>query len=268
MRSPRVSVVVCTYNRAGLVSEAITSVLRQTFSDFELIIIDDGSTDDTENAVRRAGDALRVKYLRVAHSAHLSRLRNAGIARSRGALIAFLDSDDLWCEDKLAVQIRYLDSHSEAGFTVSGYEVFNSAGVQRTKLYCEDNTRDDVTVRCIFDRLIRGEVTLCSSSIVFRRTLIERTGPLNESLRTGDYEFYTRLAWESPAMIIHLPLVRVRQHEGNASAGVFSAAGLEEAIFAVERFHSLGAIGSDVRSRCLAKYTQELAEMRGEMVSN
>ena len=267
MRSPRVSIVVCTYNRAELLREAVTSLLAQTFSDFELLIVDDGSTDDTEDAVRRVGDA-RIEYVQVPHSACLSRLRNAGMARSRGSLIAFLDSDDLWREDKLAVQIRYLDSHAEAGFTVSGYEIFDSTGVQRTKLYREYNAAGEVTVRSIFDRLIQGEVTLCSSSIVFRRTLLEHTGSLNELLRTGDYEFYTRLAWESSATIVHLPLVSVRKHADNASAGAFSEAGLEEAIFAVERFHSLGAIGDSVRNRCVAKYRRELAEMRGEAVSS
>ncbi len=261
------SIVVCTYNRAELLRDALASVLGQTFSDFQLLIVDDGSTDDTEGLARRAGDA-RIEYVQLSHSARLSSLRNTGIAHSSGPLIAFLDSDDLWREDKLAVQIQYLDSHPEAGFTVSGYEIFDSAGVQRTKLYREYNAGGEITVCSIFDRLIRGEVTLCSSSIVFRRTLLQRTGPLNESLRTGDYEFYTRLAWESPAAIVHSPLVRVRKHAGNASAGAFSAAGLEEAVFAVERFHLLGAIGSDVRNRCVAKYHGELAEMRGQVVSS
>jgi glycosyltransferase involved in cell wall biosynthesis len=264
---PTVSIIICTYNRAELLRQAIASVLRQTFSDFELSVVDDGSTDETEAAVRQFGD-VRIEYLRLPHSARLSRLRNAGMERSRAPLIAFLDSDDLWREDKLAFQVGVLNERPEAGFIVSGYDIFNSAGLERTKLYLETKSGGEVTVRSIFDTLIRGELTLCSSSIVFRSKLLGRTGSLNESLQTGDYEFYTRLAWESPAAIIHLPLVAVRKHEGNASASEFSAAGLEEAIYAVERFYSLGTIANEVRDRCLGKYRSELAAMRQEMVSN
>lgn len=238
--------------------EAMASVLAQRFRDLELLIIDDGSEDNTEDVVRGFADS-RVNSVRLAHSGRLSRVRNAGIARARAELIAFLDSDDLWRGDKLDVQVRAMEERPEAGFCISGYDIFDDAGVRRVKLYPEYGNAGSATTCRIFDRLIRGEVTLCSSSIVVRREMVERVGGLNEELRTGDYEFYTRLAWESPAVIVHEALARVRKHAGNASEAEFSAAGLEEAIFAVERFYALGAIGGDVRDACLTKYRRELA---------
>ena len=87
--------------------------------------------------------------------------------------------------------------------------------------------------------------------------MLDGTGLLNEQLRTGDYEFYTRLAWQAHAGFVHEPLVTVRKHEGNSSLAL-DAEGLEEAIFAVRRFYSLGLIGRDIYEDRMAKYQPEL----------
>jgi glycosyltransferase involved in cell wall biosynthesis len=256
MESPQVSIVVPTHNRAELLREAVASVLNQTFQDFELLVVDDGSTDHTREVISgfRSRQLTHVAWDRCGN---LSMLRNAGIRQSSGQWIAFLDSDDLWRRDKLALQAELFRSEPGAGFVVSGYDIFSAAGAERTKLYGQERGS---SVRSIFDDLIRGRITLCSSSVLIRRTLIDQAGPLNETLRTGDYEFFTRLAWHALAAIVHQPLVRVRKHEGNSSR-VWNAEGLVEAIYAVRRFYSLGIIGQDIRDDRLAKYEPELASI-------
>src|SRR5262249_46687018 len=142
-------------------------------------------------------------------------------------------------------------------FSVSGYEVFSSSGIERTKLYGQEG---GVSVRSIFDDLIRGKITLCSSSILIRRELLGQAGDLSEALRTGDYEFYTRLAWHAKAGIVHMPLVSVRKHEGNSSREL-DAEGLLEAIAAVVRFYRLGVIDREIRNERLLKYRYELSRI-------
>lgn len=105
--SPRVSVVIPTYNRAQFIASAIESVLTQTFGDFELIVVDDGSTDRTSEIVTSISDP-RLVFVRQ-DNAGRSTARNRALALAKGAYIAFLDSDDLYLPGKLALQIQYMD---------------------------------------------------------------------------------------------------------------------------------------------------------------
>ncbi len=99
---PLVSICIPTYNRAALVQEAVASVLAQTWREFELIVVDDGSTDDTTEAL--AAYASRIRLIRRESRGGVSAARNTGIAAARGEWLAFLDSDDLWRPEKLARQ--------------------------------------------------------------------------------------------------------------------------------------------------------------------
>lgn len=105
-----VSVVIPTYNRARSVVGALDSVLAQTYREFEVLIVDDGSTDETAARVAPRADGRRVRYLRRPH-AGVSAARNAGVAAARGDLVAFLDSDDVWKSDKLEHEVAFLARH-------------------------------------------------------------------------------------------------------------------------------------------------------------
>ena len=107
---PTVTVIIPTYNRWPRVGQAVASVLEQRYRDFELIIVDDGSTDRTATELARFGGQLH--YIFQARSG-VSAARNLGVRRSRGRLIAFLDSDDLWRPDKLQVQVAFMEQHPE-----------------------------------------------------------------------------------------------------------------------------------------------------------
>jgi len=111
MRDPSVSVIIPTFNRREFVLEAVRSVLEQTFEPLELIVVDDGSTDGTADALRGLGD----RRLRVIEQKNrgVSAARNAGVAVSRAPLVAFLDSDDLWLPQKLQVQTAYMDANPD-----------------------------------------------------------------------------------------------------------------------------------------------------------
>src|SRR5262245_16845767 len=102
---PEVSVIIPSYNSARYLTDAVSSVLGQTFLDFEVLIIDDGSTDDTAAVISRYGE--RVGYIRQLN-AGVAAARNRGIKESRGRYVAFLDADDTWHQDKLETQVRAL----------------------------------------------------------------------------------------------------------------------------------------------------------------
>jgi glycosyltransferase involved in cell wall biosynthesis len=120
-RNPKVSVVIPTYNRAHLISRAIQSVLNQTYQDFEIIIVDDGSKDNTEEVVKNLNDN-RIRYIRHNTNKGASAARNTGIKASKGEYIAFQDSDDKWFPDKLEQQVKAFDKvPSKVGVVYSGF---------------------------------------------------------------------------------------------------------------------------------------------------
>lgn len=127
--NPKVSVVIPTYNRAHLVGRAIGSVLDQTYQDFELIIVDDGSTDNTEEVVKRFDDK-RIKYIKHAKNKGGSAARNTGIKEAKGEYVAFLDSDDEWLPEKLKAEINILENGKKFIICSTGYNFID----QRNKI--------------------------------------------------------------------------------------------------------------------------------------
>lgn len=125
-QSPSVSVIINTYNRASLIGRAIESVLAQTYTDFELIIVDDGSTDNTCDVVATYQDP-RIIYEWV-ENGERSRARNIGINLSRGKYVAFLDSDDWYLPNKLLLQVAALESSPEAGLVLGGWMIVDEVG--------------------------------------------------------------------------------------------------------------------------------------------
>lgn len=122
MSTPLVSAIIPTYNRAALLREAVESVLAQTYSNIEIVVIDAGSVDDTEEVMRSYGD--RVRYSRRAN-ANVNAARNVGIKQARGAYLAFLDNDDLWAPYKIELQVRLMEHFSDLGFVFSNFQIFH-----------------------------------------------------------------------------------------------------------------------------------------------
>lgn len=123
---PTVSVIIPTYNRSGYLAQALRSVVNQSFQDWEAIVVDDGSTDSTADMVSSFDDT-RIRYLHQPNTGR-SRARNLGITQAYGRYIAFLDDDDLYMPDKLAIETEYLDMHPRIGLVSGGAIVINESG--------------------------------------------------------------------------------------------------------------------------------------------
>src|SRR5262245_9759520 len=118
-RFPKISILMPTYNRATLIGETIESILNQTYQDWELIIVDDGSDDDTEQLVSQFKDQ-RIQFYKAGRIAINGKIKNIGIEKANGELIALIDSDDLWAETKLEKQVAALQEYPDAGFSLTG----------------------------------------------------------------------------------------------------------------------------------------------------
>ncbi|MEO6539624.1 MAG: glycosyltransferase family A protein, partial [Ferruginibacter sp.] len=116
---PKVSIIMPTWNRAAFIMESVESVISQTYKNWELIIVDDGSDDNTAELIAQVKDS-RVKFYKAGKIGIGIRLKNIGIERSDGELIAFLDSDDLWPPTKLEKQVAVFDEYPDAGFSLTG----------------------------------------------------------------------------------------------------------------------------------------------------
>ncbi len=127
MNIPKVSVILPNYNRERYIGEAIESVLNQTYRNLELIVLDDGSTDNSLEVVSSYKDN-RLKLIRLHHIGFPGIVRNRGIEVSKGEFIGFIDSDDVWDKEKLEVQVNLLESDPEVGLVHTDYRTINEKG--------------------------------------------------------------------------------------------------------------------------------------------
>ncbi len=194
----QVSVVIPTYNRAQYVTKAIESVLAQTYTDYEIIIVDDGSTDDTPVVLRAYADRIRVVHQ---ENAGPSAARNAGIQAARGRWVAFLDSDDEWRPGKLAVQMADLTRHPEwcAHFTNVLFVVPDRAPVSLFDIrgFVPPSAAENVLERPLVG-VLDDEIVILSAFIARRETLLE-AGPFDPRLHVAeDRDLLMRVALGGP----------------------------------------------------------------------
>jgi glycosyltransferase involved in cell wall biosynthesis len=187
---PLVSVVVPTYNRAHLLRRAIKSVLAQTFSDFELIIVDDGSTDETNEAVEEFDDP-RIRFIRQPVRGGANRARNRGIEASRGEWVAFLDSDDEWLPRRLEAQVKRLQQDDPMGATV-GYCLI----VKHNDLTQETRpSRKSVHEGDVFDDLLLDRMPKATSAYMVKRSALLEVDGFDETMPSRqDIDLWLRLA--------------------------------------------------------------------------
>lgn len=197
-RQPTVSVVIPTFNRARLIGAAIDSVLDQDFADVELIVVDDGSTDDTFRLISAYGDRLR--SIRQENRG-VSAARNAGIRSAGGNLIALLDSDDEWLPGKLAAQVAFFEDHPEA-LICQTEEIWIRNGKR-----VNPGNRHRKQAGMIFER----SLALClvsPSAVMMRKSLLDEVGLFDERLPAcEDYDLWLRIAWKYPIHLIDRPLI-------------------------------------------------------------
>lgn len=209
-----VSIILPTFNRGHIIKESIDSILRQTYTNFELLVIDDGSDDDTAAVVRQIPDE-RIHYFALPHSGYISRIRNYGIRQSKGLLIAMMDSDDRWMDNKLEQQIDLLTANPAAGFSITGATDFRGDQVVSENIY-PDRTGADCT--SVFREMVENRFIFYTPTLLFHRACLEKAGWHDESMQwCADFQFSIRLAYYYPAAIIYDPMMWRRLHNSNRS---------------------------------------------------
>jgi glycosyltransferase involved in cell wall biosynthesis len=211
--SPRVSVVIPTYNRADKVRKGVESVLAQSFTDLEVIVVDDGSSDETGQTLKHAfGDCIRYYFQT---NQGVSVARNKGIEEARGEWIAFLDSDDLWEKEKLEWQFKALERFGpQCGACYTDVRFFNHSETRTMFQLAEENYRHEDAMGVNTDvlrLLVRpggAGMVVCLSSFLARRDAMRKTGGFDPSLLySQDSEFMFRLAMLTGFCYVNRPLV-------------------------------------------------------------
>jgi len=212
--APTVSVIIPAYNVSSFIAEALDSVFSQTFQDFEVIVVDDGSPDREE--LRRV---LRAYFDRIVHleqeNKGLSAARNAAVRASRGRYVALLDADDVWEINYLAVQVSYLRDHPEIDVVYPDAVIFGE-GLDVGRAYSElFPTRREVS----FESLLNREAYVFIS-VTGKREVFVNAGLFDEDLRAcEDIDLWLRLAWAGARIATHgQRLVRYRRHKTSLSA--------------------------------------------------
>jgi glycosyltransferase involved in cell wall biosynthesis len=222
-----VSVIIPTFNSAGYLVQAIQSVLAQTYQEFEIIVVDDASTDHTEEALRPFAN--RICYVRQERGGP-SVARNRGILQARGELIAFLDADDLWRPTKLARQVEYLNHHPEVCLVYTDFTRGPQPGSNNESRLQVFKPRDSAHA---FHGLLE-ENFIATPTVMVRRSALARSGLFDPKLRgSEDIDLWLRLASGGEGErersgeremgifgFIDEVLVDVRQHEANTSRSV------------------------------------------------
>jgi glycosyltransferase involved in cell wall biosynthesis len=221
---PQVSVIIPTFNCAALVKEAIESALAQTYRDFEVIVVDDGSDDDTTSVVAQFGSDIH--YLRQTNQG-ASAARNQGIAMSRGKYIAFLDADDVWKPNKLAEQIPVLERDSSIGLVYSDWAITSENGETKASQLKDLKPASGY----VFDGLVQCGFILTSGTVV-RRSCLEDVGHFDKTLSIAqDYDLWLRICYRWKIELVNKVLVTKRDRNGNLSSNLVKTATERIALF-------------------------------------
>lgn len=211
MSEPTVSVVIPAYNAAWCVRRAIDSVLAQDYRDYELIVVNDGSTDDTAAVLTGYGDAIRVVHQA---NAGLSSARNAGIGAARGEFVAFLDADDWWLPNKLTRQVALMRQRPELGFSSTAARVEDPDG-KLVNIWACARWQGSFLAHLFGSN---ADVAGSGSAVIARRTLFDQTGGFDETLRSlEDIDMWMRLAAVSDYACLEEPLAVILRRPDSMS---------------------------------------------------
>jgi glycosyltransferase involved in cell wall biosynthesis len=212
----KVSIIIPTYNRGWIIKEAIESVLAQDFIDFELIVVDDGSTDNTSEILHSYREDITVFQQ---NNKGVSAARNRGLSEASGRFIAFLDSDDLWLPKKLSRQVDYFNLNPDAMIC------------QTEEIWIRNNMRVNPKKRHkkLSGMIFEPSLDLClvsPSAVMIRRSLFEEVGGFDETLPAcEDYDLWLRISCRYPVFLIDTPLIIKR---GGHSDQLSASSGLDK----------------------------------------
>ncbi len=238
MSKPLVSVIIPTFNRGYCLEESIRSVLEQSFIDFELVVVDDGSTDNTSELVRRFP---AVKLIRLEEKNRgVSFARNRGVVEAQGDWVGFLDSDDLWEQGKLATQVKWIERHPDLQMVYTD-EIWIRNGVRVNPMNKHRKYSGDIFRYCL---------PLCivsPSSVLLRAKVLSEVGGFDESMQVcEDYDLWLRIAKRHPFHFIEEKLIVKRGgHEDQLSRKYW---GMDRwRVYALEKLLKENRLGEEQR---------------------
>lgn len=264
---PRVSVVVPTYNRKALLLESIASVQAQTFTDLEILVCDDGSADDSGEAVvmLAAADA-RIRFLPGAHCGCPGAVRNRGMRAARGEWIAFQDSDDLWLPDKLERQLALAAREPEARFIYSYAAALHRDGTRTRMTPFRVPRAGRVFETFLFYSIIATPTVLVDRGLAFAAGLFDEEMALTVA---EDYEFFLRLAARVPFHFIPEELVLCRLQPDSVSRDTLGGLDQVERVLeaTIRRFNVPAPLAARALSKIdVRRYKQHLLKGQGRDV--
>lgn len=193
---PMVSIVIPTYNTGEYIQYTLESVFKQTYEDFEVIVVDDGSTDDTKEVLQVYME--RIRYIYQENSGR-SEARNTGIKAAKGKYVAFLDSDDLWTPGKLETQIDILEKNHDIDFLFGDKQRFSNDGriiihsMFKEKGYDEIFFGDSLYVRDAYKKLL-DEPFIPTGTVIMKRDCFDEAGLFDKDIYAEDWDFWLRVA--------------------------------------------------------------------------
>ncbi len=210
---PKVTVIIPTYNAIAYLPSTVDSVIQQTFTDFEVLIVDDGSTDETVEWVSKLVDP-RVRLISQANQG-VAVARNQGIASAQGEYVAFLDADDLWEPTKLEKQVKCLDENPQVGLVNTSIVNIDEQGKPLGAVNASDVEGN------VLKYIVEENLILCGSAPMVRRSCLEAVQGFDQQLMSAeDWDLWIRLSARYDFAVVREPLVLYRQHLNSKSNNI------------------------------------------------
>ena len=210
---PKVSIIMPTYNREQYIVDTVRSVQGQTYQNWELIIIDDGSDDHSEERLSRLKDE-RIQFYKAGRIGINGKIKNIGIKKAAGEFIAFIDSDDLWHPEKLKKQIQALQQYPGAGFSMTGGYNFKELCKPIDFFYKQTS---GIRYGDILIPFFQSKISTTTPSLIIKRSCLAIAGMFDESKPFADIDYILKLASHFKAVILYEPLLYRRLHGSNDS---------------------------------------------------
>jgi len=236
--SPCVSIIIPTFNRASFISQSIRSVLSQTFTDFEIIIIDDASTDNTLEVVEPFLYSSSVVFIQNLENKGISRNRNYGISIAKGKYIAMLDSDDVWIDiNKLSSQVSYLEHNIDCNVVGTWMVQIDELG---NPLKLITFAQSDANIR----KSILYRNHIAQSSVLFRKVAAQVVGGYDDALATmEDHDLWLRMGINGQFAVLPIYALGYRLHKSNITRSQMTRVALDEiTVVWRHRYHYQGIL--------------------------
>jgi glycosyltransferase involved in cell wall biosynthesis len=210
---PKVSIIMPTHNRAAFIEESIESIRQQTYAAWELLVVDDGSDDNTEDVVRNLNDE-RIQFYKLPRTGIGGKVKNLGLQNASGDFVAFLDSDDLWAPTKIEKQMALLNQFPQAGFSLTGGYNFKTLHEPFEFFYKKTS---GIKHDRLFFSFFQSEVPGFTQALLFRKECLRKTGWFREVKAFSDVDFIATLAYHFSGVVLYEPLVFRRLHDRSYS---------------------------------------------------